>query len=506
VGDTDVEFGYAGSTEKGGPATSAIDLDCVGCVEAEETAFNFASSDAPGGDAIGVTCAGCVDPSDLAATALAATAHSYDPSTTGLAATTVQEALDVLASTGPGNINEGNGTVFAITEQFTFPTGPSAVFKYLHLMNPSTPKVVLYLHSEYGTGGSGNYPQGVKIYIDGTNVTALVGNPNGRSSTNWDAANSRWGSDKTLPWSTGPLDLSSVANWTTGQHKIELRQEVASTGPIDMYAYVIYPFSASKPPANDTCAGAQVLNAMAGTVTVSGTTEDTMGKTKAKNDYVQPGCGGGDGAEVVYKFELTEWRDLDVTVTSAFDARIYLRKGDCATGELVGCGSKTLSLDGVKNGTYYLFVDADGNALKGDFTLKVVAAVPGPPANDDCSAPQEITFNAAHTGSAYGQNLFSTNTYDASCGGANGRDVVYSFYIPADVAYFDILIDCQFTPVLYFARDNCEGAAGYLGCQPNKAPYRFEYPLKGWHYLVVDGKTALDKGEFTVTVSYGLIE
>ncbi len=500
VGDEDVDFNYAGSTEKNGPANSALDVDCLGCVEADEVAFNFAASATAGGDASGVDCVGCVDPDDLADAALAASAHSYDPTTTGIAATTVQGAIDLLASTGPGNINEGNGTVFALTDHFTFPTGPSTVYKYVHLMNPSTPKVILYLYSEYAQGSSGTYPQGVKIYIDGVNVTATVGNPNSKASPNWDATNVRWGADKTQPWTTGALDLSNVANWTTGQHKVELRQEVNSSGPIDMYIYVIYPFSVAKAPDNDTCTGAKVLNAMAGNVTVSGTTEDTMGKTKAKNDYVQAGCGGGDGTDVVYKFELTDWRDVSLTVSAAFDARVYLRKTDCATGELVACGSKTLNAGTLKTGTYYLFVDSDGNALKGDFILNLVAAVPAPPSNNNCTAPTAIVFDADHKGSAYGQNLFATNSYEGTCGGALGRDVVFYFDLPANTAEFTVSIDCTFNPVLYFGLDKCEE---YSGCAPTKTFSR-AYATGGRYYVVVDGKTAADKGEFTLNVSYTL--
>ena len=51
VGSADVGFNYAGSSSKGGAATSALDLTCTDCVSAAEVQFNYAGSSSEGGAA-----------------------------------------------------------------------------------------------------------------------------------------------------------------------------------------------------------------------------------------------------------------------------------------------------------------------------------------------------------------------------------------------------------------------------------------------------------------------
>ena len=81
-------FNYAGSSTKGGPATTALhantadaadtattasDLQCSGCVADADIAFNYAASTSKGGaatNAANVTCAGCVGVADLDIAAL----------------------------------------------------------------------------------------------------------------------------------------------------------------------------------------------------------------------------------------------------------------------------------------------------------------------------------------------------------------------------------------------------------------------------------------------------
>jgi hypothetical protein len=238
---------------------------------------------------------------------------------------------------------------------------------------------------------------------------------------------------------------------------------------------------------------------MGGHLVVSGTTEDLMGKIKAADDLVQPFCGGAGGPDVVYKFELTDWRHLKFTVNAPFTPRLYIRKDNCTTGKMVACGSGSFEPDDLKPGVYYLVVDSDGNSLKGNFNITIDATVPGPPPNDTCANPAELIFNDAGKAERYGVNLFSVNDYFAGCGGVTGLDNVFKFTIPNGATKFTVSIAADFNPVIMVANNLCS-TNSLVGCVAGKT-YSLQYPNPGDFYLFVDGKTAADKGEYTVTVT-----
>ncbi len=342
------------------------------------------------------------------------------------------------------------------------------------------------------------FPRGVTISVDGVDVTAQLGDPNGKGAPHWDAAGETWGANGVDVWSSGPLDLSSVGNWTLGEHRIELEETGGVGGNLKLYTYVVYPFSKSSLPGNNTCGAPQVLDLMPGApVVLSGTTEDIMGKIKATDDYVQPFCGGSGGPDVVYQFTLTDWRRLSIDVTAPFSPRVYIRKSVCSSGDAVACGDDSFVTTDLKTGTYYLFVDSDGNLQKGNFTLSVLAEVPSPPPNDTCADPTQLIFQNG-VASLYGVSLFTNDDYSAGCGGAGGADNVYSFDIPPGTQQASITVDADFDPVIYLAKASCAGP--YIACAPT-AEYTIGWPEAGTYYLILDGKTAADKGEYTVNVS-----
>ncbi len=236
---------------------------------------------------------------------------------------------------------------------------------------------------------------------------------------------------------------------------------------------------------------------MSGSVVTSGTTEDTMGKIKATDDNVQAFCGGSGGPDVAYQFTLTDWRKLTVDVNAPFEPRVYIRKASCADGDAVACGGGHLETADLKTGTYYLFVDGDGNLQKGNFTLSITAEAPAAPSHDSCADPFELQF-VDGAASQYGVSLFSNDTYSASCGGAGGPDNVFSFDVTAGTQQVDISVDADFDPVIYVAKGACN--SGYIACAP-AAEYTIGWPEPGTYYLIVDGATADDKGEYTVSVT-----
>ena len=364
--------------------------------------------------------------------------------------------------------------------------------------------------SEAGDGGDGwyvkqapipgainaMYPKGVQIMVDGKDITAAVGDPNSKGTPNWDGVAKLWGETGTKPWSTGMLDLSSAASWTLGEHALEFRETGGAGGNMKMFLYTVYPFSESSPPVNNTCAEVVTL-AVSQPLQVSGTTEDVMGKLKASNDYSQPGCGGAAGPDVVYKFVLTDWSQLQFDVIAAFDPVVYIRKDNCATGSMVACGTKQLVTDVLKAGTYYLFIDSNLAQAKGDFNLVVTPLTPAPPAASTCAAPEVLDL-AGGSGEASGLTLFATNDYSASCGGAEAPDLVFQFQVPpmTSAVTIDVLVD--YNPVIYIQKDSCGSNA--ISCVPGGS-YTMQWPVAGTYYLVLDGQSADDAGEFLLQVT-----
>jgi len=222
-----------------------------------------------------------------------------------------------------------------------------------------------------------------------------------------------------------------------------------------------------------------------------------MGKIKATDENVQEFCGGSGGPDVVYGFTLTDWRKLQVDVTAPFTPRVYIRKGGCLTGEAVACGGASVETADLKTGTYYLFVDSDGNLQKGNFTLSIEATEPTAPSNDTCAAPKELVLVDGGA-QQYGVTLFSNNNTSAGCGGEDGNDNVFQVEIPAGTSSFSVSVDADFDPVIYVAKEDCAGP--FVACAP-AAEYSMLWPESGTYFLYVDGKTAADKGEYTLSVT-----
>ena len=341
-----------------------------------------------------------------------------------------------------------------------------------------------------------SYPKGIEIWVDGKEITPVVGDPNGKGSPAWDAAVQKWGKDGLDAWSTGSLDLSTVANWTLGEHSIQVKETGGAGGDVKMFAYVIYPFTKSAVPMNDTCETPVMLD-VSDTVTVTGTTEDVMGKIKATDANTGPFCGGSGGPDVTYGFALDDWRTLDISVTAAFSSRFYVRKGSCDEGEVVACGTDSVNTGVLEPGTYYLIVDSNGNLHKGDFTLTVVPSPPDAPDNDSCAAPQQLIFQN-NTSQVSGMTLFSNDLSSAPCGGVGAPENVFSFTVPAGTSKLSFSVEADFDPVIYLVLTDCGGQA--VACIPD-ITYEMGWPGPGTYYLFVDGKTANDKGLYTLTVS-----
>jgi hypothetical protein len=356
-----------------------------------------------------------------------------------------------------------------------------------------------WLHQKQPITGIINesYPKQVEIWVDGNNVTASVGDPNGKGSPHWNAANKSWGATGLEPWSTGPLDLTNVANWTLGEHTIEFKEKGGAGGLMEAYVYVIYPFTASKPPANDTCTAPKLIDPNDAPVVIAGSTEDTMGKVKATDASQQAGCGGIAGPDLVYQINLKKRSLIHAAVVSSFSAKLYIRETACSDGKLTYCGDQAIDTNPVEPGTYYLWVDSDNKLAKGDFTLTVSTTPAELPSYDTCATPMVLDFAGGTTVSHSGTNKYSLDQYKGLCPAAKtgGPDVVYEFQA-ATGKTLTATLTAPFESILYVMTSAC-GTGVPLACS-GSGTLTIQGLAGGKYWLFVDGTGEKEWGAFTL--------
>jgi hypothetical protein len=346
-----------------------------------------------------------------------------------------------------------------------------------------------------------SYATGVEIWVDGQEVTPLVGDPNGKGSPHWNGEDQAWGATGTQPWSSGPLDLTNVANWTLGEHTVEFKETGGAGGDLKAYLYMIQTFSESTPPNNDTCQTPLSIDLSEGPVVLSGTTEDVMGKTKATDAHEADGCGGAGGPDVTYRIDLEERSLLNVAAVAPFPVRMYLREGDCATGDLVYCAQGDFSTTPLEPGTYFLVVDSDDPGAKGNFSLAVSRTPAVLPINDTCESAMELFFSNAQVATDAGSTLYSLDQHEAWCGGAGGPEVVYTFTAPSGYS-IDILVESgDFEPILTLYSGGCAEEGAVKECIAGNTLSTNPQP-GGEYWLVIDSAGEAQWGAFDLTVSF----
>ena len=345
-----------------------------------------------------------------------------------------------------------------------------------------------------------SFATGVEIWVDGVNVTPSVGDPNGKGHPHYDPVNKKWGVTGTESWSTGPLDLTNVASWTLGEHKVEMKETGGAGGDLKAYFYLIQSFTESKAPPNDTCATPVLLDPNTDPVVISGTTEDTMGKTSAKDDYKQGGCGGLGGPDVVYRIDLTQRALLHAAVVAPFPPKLYLRAGDCVTGEVEVCADKEFTSDPLEAGTYYLVVDSDSKFAKGDFTL-AVSTTPAPlPANDTCDSSQQLVFTDGKA-IVNATSIYALDDTKGLCPAVfdGGPDVYYEIDVPNQATVKINVVSQDFSPVVYVLATGCGDTAFPISCSAS-GTLELNGIQGGKYWIVVDGVSQQKWGDFTMTV------
>ncbi|MGB0590305.1 MAG: hypothetical protein ACPGU1_11545 [Myxococcota bacterium] len=344
-----------------------------------------------------------------------------------------------------------------------------------------------------------SYATGVEIYVDGQEVTPQIGDPNGKGSPHWNAEDQTWGATGTQPWSSGPLDLTNVADWTLGEHTVEFKETGGAGGDLKAYLYLIQTFSESSPPANDTCTTPLAIDLSEGPVVLSGTTEDVMGKVQA-TDANSADCGGEGGADVTFRIDLAERSLINVAATSPFPMRLYLRSESCSDGEVVYCATDDFSTTPLEPGTYFLVVDADEPGAKGNFTLGVSLTPALLPINDTCETAVELIFSNAGIATHTSSTLYSLDQYSAFCGGDGGPDLVYAFTAGTGEAVDIAVTSDDFTPVLHLYKGACAEPESIITCT-DTGSIQIPGGLGGDYWLVVDSPGEAEWGDYDLTVT-----
>jgi hypothetical protein len=263
---------------------------------------------------------------------------------------------------------------------------------------------------------------------------------------------------------------------------------IVQTGPGEAEFDITLRTTAPTPaPANDTCAGAALLDPAAGTVTAD--------LIAAREDYV-PTCGGSvTTPDVFYRLVLAEPHSVTVGITGADRAALMTTCGDRTT-ELL-CGVRDLTRDYLAAGTYYLALEGTGEA-----TLDVSLGTPVvPPAFDTCSGAVDVSAG----GTFVGDMSRTYHDYAVSCSATLQPDVVYTFTLaaPRDVSVrLEPLASTREHAVAL--RTACGTAGTELRCVSGVSVNLVQRSVPaGTYFLIVAGSATAPDHRFMLDVAFG---
>ena len=228
----------------------------------------------------------------------------------------------------------------------------------------------------------------------------------------------------------------------------------------------------------------------------------------------------GGGNDLVFAITLTEPRGLIVTATDTSanvqDGVLALVNSPCALFNQVACadnvtGPEVLTMDRLPAGTWYVLLENYANDATGDGTYDVRFELVDPvagPANDSCSAAQNLTFTNGTvmvTGTTAGAfNDTGGQPLTCSAPSALAPDVFYKFTLtqPQDVVVTVVSgTTSSLSPVIALTTTCGVGGAGNeLGCDRTAGTFTARRVLAGTYFLVVDGDGG-STGAFTLTVT-----
>ncbi len=260
-------------------------------------------------------------------------------------------------------------------------------------------------------------------------------------------------------------------------------------------------------PANDDCAGAEVLNFVSGIATASGDT------SLATDSYTADCAGSGAVADVVYTFTITEPKDVRATMTASWDEVIYITNACPVTGSTQEevCDDEPGEVEKrLPAGTYYVWADGYFASSKGAFSLEVELTDPPPvPGNDLCADAVELQFGGSDSVSVPGTTLGAFDDDAGTCGTTDGGEVFYWFEITGtDNRSLTATVTptgTGYRPAVYIRQGDCttstQVACNRAGSTGSNAVASAASLVPGVYYVVVDGVGST--GDFTLDLQLG---
>jgi hypothetical protein len=251
-------------------------------------------------------------------------------------------------------------------------------------------------------------------------------------------------------------------------------------------------------PTNDTCDIATVLplGPMGGTF--SGAT------TGLRNNY-RLACAAGTGPDAVFRFTLSEMRDVRISVTAA-GASVALRQFDqCASGPDDKCNTgspPTIVRRSLPAGEYALIVSTN-TATAFDVSIRLSEPTVAPPI-DVCNAT--TTMITGTGGSFAGRFEEVEDDYGLSCNPTSTRDAVYAFEVPAggmkDLTVTASTTGGSWSQAYVALTTDCGNRSAYLGCESDGTTTNFSRLRigPGRYYIVVEPSSA-DATDYTLNVT-----
>ena len=277
---------------------------------------------------------------------------------------------------------------------------------------------------------------------------------------------------------------------------------VGGRGTFDRGAFALTVI-ATDPLANDACTAPTTLTFTSGAATVSGDTSTAL------HDAGIATCEAPTASDLFYRFTLTAPRSVTASVTAtgtAWQPTLSLRS-TCAGADLA-CANTAASVNALASrllsaGTYVVIVGGRAATDRGAFNLTVTTTDPG--AGDFCGTARPLTFFGPtatvsdDTSGATHDGLIST------CEDPAANDLFYSFTVTGTQNVFATVTATGWQPTVSLRAAGC-GSVDLLCANTASATNRLDTTLPaGTYVVVVGGRTASDRGAFSLTVSVATV-
>jgi hypothetical protein len=179
----------------------------------------------------------------------------------------------------------------------------------------------------------------------------------------------------------------------------------------------------------------------------------------------------GAGPDVAFKVTVEQGASLELnTRGSGFDTLLSVRQGSCSGTEIgfnddeVGRKTSKLTFDNLDAGDYFVFIDGETVADRGDYSLTVSSGIV--PDNNTCETATMISVPSTQTGST----LFATDDAQSASPDCEStdNDVAYEFTLAAPTRLRIDTVGSDFDTVIYLRTGDCSSET-QIACNDNYA-------------------------------------